>query len=375
MGRCLVLAGLLAVANGGLMSCDGPTAPPPLTFTAPAEGPWTMFVGDEGIGSRRSEHDEPHRLAQFGTSRRLPAERVRSGIPWAASLELRSGRPGEPVRAAHRAAPPRWGPRFEAQEGLTLGDLLGLRRRLELSPRLRDGTPLIGFASEPQLPWHDVAAWWAAVVDAGPQPVSLRICGASAPSPTSWGDVRRSNGATALVVAFPTSSGATGPAIDVVTDDAVTGPFPPVTIRSGGAEFRFPGGDPYATKDNVEAANRSWRALTAALRDPAAGRARPADLAIGSRVPWAHVAQLLATLADVGITRLRMPDRPYGLELRFAGLSGASLDDLAAWDFPRPSPWPWIGAGLALAGLLGVVAWAPWGRARRRRSVSDRATR
>ncbi len=67
MGSCLVLAGLLVVATGTLTSCDGPAAPPPLTSTAPAEGPWTVFVGDEGIGSRRSEHDEPHRLAQVGT--------------------------------------------------------------------------------------------------------------------------------------------------------------------------------------------------------------------------------------------------------------------------------------------------------------------
>lgn len=369
MGRCLVLAGLLAVANGGLMSCDGPTAPPPLTFTAPAEGPWTVFVGAEGIGSRRSEHDEPHRLAQVGTSRRLPAERVRSGIPWAASLELRSGRPGEPVRAAHRAAPPRWGPRFEGQEGLTLGDLLGLRRRLELSPRLRDGTPLIGFASEPQLPWHDVAAWWAAVVDTGPQPVSLRILGASAPSRTSWGDVERWNGATALVIEFPAPGDATERAIEVVTDDADAGAYPPVTIRSGGAEFRFPGGDPYATKDDVEAANRSWRALAAALRDPTAGRVRVVGLSIGPRVRWAHVAQLLATLAEAGITGLRLPEPPYTLEVRFASQSGADLEEFAIWEFPRPSPWPWIGAGLASAALLSAGAWVS-GRPRRRQASS-----
>lgn len=356
MGRCLVLVGLLAAAVGALVACDG--APlPPVTSTAPADGPWRVFVGDEGIAARHYDHDSEHRRTQVGTR---PTERwtnwriLRSR--WERQLRLE-------LRASDREDAPAWGALWPSMSRSPwfipepwIRNPMMLRGTIaELVPAVEPRTAT-GFRAEPHVRWRDVDTWWELFRVLGPRTRTLRIGGA-------------------LVLTLTKPLDATGRVIEVVTDDAVTGPFPPVTIRSGGAEFRFPGGDPYATKDNVEAANRSWRALTAALRDPAAGRARPADLAIGSRVPWAHVAQLLATLADVGITRLRMPDRPYGLELRFAGLSGASLDDLAAWDFPRPSPWPWIGAGLALAGLLGVVAWAPWGRARRRRSVSDRATR
>ena len=65
MGRCLVLVGLLAAAVGALVACDGPT-PPPATYKSPDDGPWRVFVGDEGIAAR-DPHDTEHRRTQVGT--------------------------------------------------------------------------------------------------------------------------------------------------------------------------------------------------------------------------------------------------------------------------------------------------------------------
>ncbi len=352
MGRCLVLVGLLAAAVGALVACDGPPLPP-ATYKSPDDGPWRVFVGDEGIAARGYDHDTEHRRTQVGTR---PTERwTQWRLNWPLQVELRVSVDDEDGPARGLVRPTRgWGP-CDVPEPWSRNPAVLRGIIAELAPAAEQRSPT-RFLAEPHVRWRDVDTWWEVFRVVGPRTRTFRIGGA-------------------LVLTLTTPLDATERVIEVVTDDAVTGPFPPVTIRSGGAESRFPGGDPYATKDHVEAANRAWRALAAALRDPAAGRSRPADLVIGPRVPWAHVAQLLATLADVGITRLRMPDRPYGLELRFAALSGGDLDDLAAWTFPRPSPWPWIGAGLALAGLLGVAAWVPWERLRRRGRGPARATR
>lgn len=363
MGRCLVLVGLLAVAVGALVACDG--APRPLaTYKSADDGPWRVFVGDEAQAF--VPHGWTDRLTQVHSQ--VPFRSVRHRAPKSCvSLEVRSRGPLESESAMVYLMAPCGS--YEDTELRTFADdpraeLLAALSRLGF----RTSPPaVVEFVAEPHVAWRIVVRWWEGVHAAWPEAFGCRIRAADAALEDAHRVYRGSNRRTMLVakVVLPTSE--TGRVIEVVTDDAVAGPFPPVTIRSGGAEFRFPGGDPYATKDNVEAANRSWRALAAALRDPAAGRSRLAALAIGPRVPWAHVAQLLATLADVGITRLRMPDRPYGLELRFAALSGGDLDDLAAWDFPQASPWPWIGAGLALAALLSAGAWV-WGRAGRERT-------
>lgn len=351
MGRCLALVGLLAAAVGSLVACDGPT-PLPAAYKSPGDGPWRVFVGDEGIAARYYDHDTEHRRTQVGTretERRFPWRMVQLRLDWHLRLELRAtaGGEDEPAWVAlwpFESRSPWRIPEPWARNPMMLRGILA-----ELAPAAEQRS-LSVFRAEPHVRWRDVGSRWELFRTVGPRTRTFRIGGA-------------------LVLTLTTPVDAGGPRIEIATDDAVAGPFPPVTIRSGGAEFRFPGGDPYATKESVEAANRSWRALAAALRDPAARRARSADLAIGPRVPWAHVAQLLATLADVGITRLRMPDRPYGLELRFATLSGGDLDDLAAWDFPRTSPWPWIATGLALASLLSAGAWVS-GRSRRRQASS-----
>lgn len=384
MRRRHALSAALALAMGGLGACDAaPSQRAPVTPEA-SDGPWVVFDDRDGTSERYHPHRNEGKLTLLRTPRELRSSRafwrpdgalrfwLWAATPDTGGVAVFTERDGT-TRAS--VVSPNW--RFDPPvTGIGDRDVAAMRARLAGVPVRPDHAHCVEFGAEPDVEWRDVAARWSTLAASGPPTRDLRIVGTSdEPEDGPHRRVSPSNHATRLVVLFPTPRAATGRRIDVVTDDAVAGPFPPVTIRSGGAEYRFPGGDPYRTTENVGAANRAWRAFSAALREAAAGGARSADLSIGPRVPWAHVAQLLLTFTQVGVTSLRVPEAPFALELRFASHSGADPDELINWEFSRASAGAWIGAGLALAGLFGVAAWAPWERARRRGRVSDRAMR
>lgn len=384
MRRRHALSAALALAMGGLGACDAAPSPRAPATPAASDGPWLVFDDRDGTSERYHPHRNEGKLTLLRTPRELrpsyafrrPDGALRFWL-WAATpdtggIAVFTERDGT-TRAS--VVTPKW--RFNPPV-TRIGDhdVAAMRARLAQVPLRPDHAHPIEFGAEPDVEWRDVAARWTTLAASGPPTRDLRLVGTSdGPEDGLRRRVSPSNHATRLVVFFPTPRAATGRRIDVVTDDAVAGPFPPVTIRSGGAEYRFPGGDPYRTTDNVEAANRAWRAFSAALREAAAGGARSADLSIGPRVPWAHVAQLLLTFMQVGVTSLHVPEAPFGLELRFASRSGADPDELVNWEFSRASAGAWTATGLALAGLLGIAAWAPWERLRRRGRVSDRAMR
>jgi hypothetical protein len=159
--------------------------------------------------------------------------------------------------------------------------------------------------------------------------------------------------------------------LDVVEGAAGTAP----RLRIGASTWTFAAGDPYARGPGLDAANAAWIEVRDAMRRLATPFSSRVSVDVDSRVPWAHVAQVLALASVTGVRSVVVggEGRPLWIGLSGGRRHVGSRPPIAPMTPPARDPrdvHPALLVGIGVA-LAAIVVLLPLARRRYRRGLPE----